>query len=117
MGRHRVSGIIIPFEPMWEQLKRVIKKNGAIVLFGGQPFTSALIMSNIKMFKYCWYWRKERGTNFATAKYMPMKVVEECIVFAMTRLFYNPILRTVKPYKHATTTKVLGVHNTCPAKA
>ena len=47
---------IIPLEPMWEQLKRVIKKNGAIVLMCNQPFTSALIMSNIKMFKYCWVW-------------------------------------------------------------
>jgi len=91
---------IIPFEPLWEQYKRIIKDNGAIVLTASQPFTSALVMSNIKMFKYCWYWRKERGTNFATAKYMPMKVVEECVVFSKNKTIYNPELRKVKPYKH-----------------
>jgi site-specific DNA-methyltransferase (adenine-specific) len=91
---------IIPFEPLWEQYKRIIKDNGAIVLTASQPFTSALVMSNVKMFKYCWYWRKERGTNFATAKYMPMKVVEECVVFSKNKTIYNPELRKVKPYKH-----------------
>jgi site-specific DNA-methyltransferase (adenine-specific) len=91
---------IIPFEPLWEQYKRIIKDNGAIVLTASQPFTSALVMSNIKMFKYCWYWRKERGTNFATAKYMPMKVIEECVVFSKNKTIYNPELRKVKPYKH-----------------
>jgi site-specific DNA-methyltransferase (adenine-specific) len=49
---------VIPFEPMWEQLRRVIKSNGAIVLFSSQPFTSALVMSNVKMFKYEWVWVK-----------------------------------------------------------
>lgn len=81
---------IIPFEPMWEQLKRVTKKNGAIVLFGSQPFTSALVMSNPKMFKYEWVWEKNAGSNFATLKYQPMKEHESLLVFGQETPFYNP---------------------------
>src|SRR5674476_704737 len=54
---------VIPFEPLWEQYKRIIKDNGAIVLTASQPFTSALVMSNPDMFKYCWTWDKERPSN------------------------------------------------------
>jgi site-specific DNA-methyltransferase (adenine-specific) len=91
---------IIPFEPMWEQLKRVIKKNGAIVLFGSQPFTTVLINSNIKQYKATWYWQKERGTNFVQAKRYPMKVIEDCVLFCDGTPFYNPQMRKVKPYFH-----------------
>ena len=59
---------VIPFEPMWEQLNRIIKPNGAICLFGSEPFSSALRMSNIKNFKYDWYWLKSRKTGFLNAK-------------------------------------------------
>ena len=76
---------------MWEQLKRVTKKNGAIVLFGSQPFTSALVMSNPKMFKYEWVWEKNRGSNFATTKYQPMKEHENILVFGEGRTSYYPI--------------------------
>ena len=82
---------VIPFEPMWEQLKRITKKNGAIVLFGSQPFTSALVMSNPKMFKYEWVWEKNRGSNFATTKYQPMKEHENILVFGEGRTSYYPI--------------------------
>jgi site-specific DNA-methyltransferase (adenine-specific) len=54
---------VIPFEPLWEQYKRIIKDNGAVVLTASQPFTSALVMSNVKWFKYEWVWEKERPTN------------------------------------------------------
>ena len=91
---------IIPFEPLWEQYKRIIKKNGAIVLFGSQPFTTALIMSNIKEYKATWYWKKERGTNFVQAKRYPMRVIEDCLLFCKGTPTYNPILREVKPYSH-----------------
>lgn len=67
---------------MWEQLKRIIKPNGAIVLFGSQPFTSALIMSNVKMFKYCWIWDKAKAANFASVKHQPLKVHEDVCVFS-----------------------------------
>ena len=90
---------VIPFEPMWSQLKRVIKKNGAIVLFGSQPFTSALIMSNIKMFKYCWVWEKESGTGFLNAKKQPLRNNEDIIIFYNLTPFYNPQMREgFKPY-------------------
>lgn len=80
---------VIPFEPMWEQLKRIIKPNGAIVLFGSQPFTSALIMSNVKMFKYCWVWEKDNATNFLSSKYQPMKKHEDIIVFSQMAITYS----------------------------
>jgi site-specific DNA-methyltransferase (adenine-specific) len=83
---------VIPFEPMWEQLKRVTKKNGAIVLFGSQPFTSALVMSNVKMFKYEWVWEKDKATNHLNAKIMPMKKTEDIAVFYNGRTTYNPQL-------------------------
>ena len=79
---------IIPLEPMWEQLKRVIKPNGAIVMTASQPFTSSLIMSNIKMFKYCWYWKKNRATGVLNAKKQPLRNVEEVVIFNAKK--YNP---------------------------
>ena len=72
---------VIPFEPMWAQLKRVVKPNGAIVLMASQPFTSALVMSNVAMFKYEWIWGKNLPTGFATASFMPMKSHENMCVF------------------------------------
>ena len=72
---------VIPFEPMWEQLKRIIKPNGAIVLFWSEPFSSALRMSNIKNYKYDWIWEKNKWANFASIKYQPMKVHEIISVF------------------------------------
>jgi len=72
---------VIPFEPMWEQLKRIIKPNGAIVLFGSEPFSSALRMSNIKQYKYDWIWEKERPTNIFWMKSSPWKVHEIISVF------------------------------------
>jgi site-specific DNA-methyltransferase (adenine-specific) len=81
---------VIPFEPMWAQLKRIIKPRGAIVLFGSQPFTSALIMSNVKMFKYCWVWNKKLAGNFALSNHQPLKITEDIIVFSDGRTAYNP---------------------------
>ena len=81
---------------MWEQLKRVTKKNGAIVLFGSQPFTSALVMSNIKMFKYCWYWKKPH-TGQLNCKKMPLKNIEEVCIF-QNAIKYNPQFADGKPY-------------------
>lgn len=83
---------VINFELMWEQLNRIIKPNGAIVLFGGQPFTSALIMSNPKYFKYCWTWNKKQSTGFLNAKKQPLRVVEDVCVFYKKQPTYNPIM-------------------------
>lgn len=94
--------IIIPFEPLWEQYKRVIKPNGAIVLFGNQPFTSELIHSNLKGFKYCWTWDKHIPSGMGYAKYRPMQQTEDIAVFTghgeKTR--YNPqFIKRDKPIK------------------
>ena len=80
---------VIPFEPLWAHYKRLIKPNGAIVLFGSQPFTSALVMSNVKMFKYSWIWEKNKGSNFATVKFQPMKEHEDILVFGVGKTTYN----------------------------
>ena len=82
---------VIPFEPMWEQLKRIVKPNGAIVLMASQPFTSALVMSNVGMFKYCWVWDKVRPSGFQIAKYVPMKRHEDVVVFCKGSPNWNPI--------------------------
>ena len=73
---------VIPFEPMWAQVKRVIKKNGAVVLFGQEPFSSLLRASNILQFKYDWYWRKSRPSGFTNAKLKPLKDIETISVFS-----------------------------------
>jgi site-specific DNA-methyltransferase (adenine-specific) len=81
---------IIPFEPLWKQHERVIKDNGAIVLTASQPFTSALVMSNIKTFRYQWYWIKNRITGFANAKKQPLRNIEDILVFYKKPPTYNP---------------------------
>ena len=81
---------IIPLEPMWEQLKRITKKNGAIVMTASQPFTTTLIASNMKMFKYCWVWDKVRGVGFQVAKYRPMMRTEDVVIFGKGRIEYYP---------------------------
>ena len=89
---------VIDFKLMWEHLNRIIKPNGAIVLFGSEPFSSALRMSNIKNYKYDWIWYKNLRTGFANAKYMPMKAFENILVFADGKTTYNPqkVKRTTK---------------------
>lgn len=81
---------VIDFELMWKQLNRIIKPNGAIVLFGSQPFTSALIMSNIKNYRTSYIWDKQKSVNFVQAKNHPMKRTEDILVFGLNRVVYNP---------------------------
>jgi site-specific DNA-methyltransferase (adenine-specific) len=90
---------VIPFEPLWEQYKRIIKLNGAIVLFGSQPFTSALVMSNPKWFKYEWIWDKKLPSGFQIAKYRPMQRHENVLIFSNGTPKYNPIMTDQKPRK------------------
>jgi len=73
---------VIPFEPLWEQYKRIVKPNGAIVLTAGQPFTSVLISSNLEWYKYNWIWKKNKTTGFLLANYRPMKQTEDVVVFS-----------------------------------
>ncbi|MDB4302128.1 site-specific DNA-methyltransferase [bacterium] len=93
---------IIPFDKMWEQLNRIIKPNGAIVLFGSEPFSSALRMSNIKNYKYDWYLRKTQADGFLNAKNQPLREYELASVFNVKK--YNPQFLKVEPFK----TKVLA---------
>ena len=90
---------IIPFEPMWEQLKRIAKPKAAIVLFSSQPFTSALVMSNVEMFKYEWIWNKSQTGNYCLAKYQPLKITEAICVFSQDTHKYYPIMRIGKMRK------------------
>lgn len=89
---------IIPFEPLWEQYERIIKDNGAIVLFGREPFTSKLICSNMKNYKHKWVWNKKQSGSFQNAKYMPLQIEEDIIVFSKKckKVNYYPIMRKGK---------------------
>ena len=90
---------VIPFEPLWEQYKRIIKPNGAIALFGSQPFTSALVMSNPKWFKYEWIWEKDSGTGFLNSKKQPLRITENISIFSNGQSEYFPQMRKgFKPY-------------------
>ena len=89
---------VIPFEPLWEQFKRVTKPNAAIVLFGSEPFSSALRMSNIGMYKYDWYWRKPKGTGHLNAEKQPMRDVEVISVFYRQQSTYNPQFTKGEPF-------------------
>lgn len=98
---------VIPFEPMWKELKRITKENGAICLFGSEPFSSALRMSNIKMFKYDWIWEKQQGSNSFQCRWQPMKSHEVISIFselpaAYTKyksMTYYPQYMKGKPYE------------------
>jgi len=81
---------VIPFEPMWAGVKRVLKKNGAAVFTASQPFTSALGASNLPWLRYSWVWRKSRATGHMNAKKMPMKDVEDVLVFYDSQPCYRP---------------------------
>lgn len=90
---------VIDLGSMWAQLERVIKSNGAIVMTASQPFTTVLIASNLKLFKYCWLWNKGQGTGHLNAKKQPLKNCEDVAVFYKSQCLYSPQMRTgFKPY-------------------
>lgn len=105
----------IPFEPLWEQYERIIKDNGAIVLTASQPFTSKLVMSNPKLFRYEWIWKKgSHTTGFQNANKMPLKNHENVCVFYKRLPTYNPQgVIYIKPVliKNSPKMKVLGDRN------
>jgi len=103
---------VIDFDLMWEQLNRIIKPNGAIVLFGSEPFSSALRMSNIKNYRYDWVWDKVKGGNFAILKYQPYKTHELISVFSNKTHNYYPIKTPQKERKG----KVYSSSNSAPLK-
>ena len=87
---------IIPLEPMWAELKRIIKPNGAIVLFGSEPFSSVLRIGNIKQYKYDWIWKKTRPSGSMLAKKQPLRNTENISVFYRSPPSYNPQMSEVK---------------------
>jgi len=91
--------VIIPFEPLWKQYKRIIKRNGAIVLTSSEPFTSLLVTSNLKMFRYDLIWEKPLATGFLNANRMPLRNHENILVFYSKLPIYNPQKTAGKPYK------------------
>lgn len=91
---------VIPLNKLWKSYERIIKDNGAIVLFSQMPFSAELVHSNLKLFKYEWIWQKDNGTGFLNAKKMPLKIHENILVFYKKLPLYNPQMRTgFKPYK------------------
>lgn len=91
--------VIIPFEPLWEQYNRIIKDNGAIVLTAQTPFDKVLGVSNLKLLRYEWIWKKEQGTGGGNANKMPLKDHENVLVFYKKLPIYNPQFSSGKPYK------------------
>ena len=104
---------VIPFEPMWKEVKRVLKPNGAFITTSIQPFTSALVMSNPSMFKCEWIWNKTRASNFASVKYHPLRYHENIVLFGSGAVTYNPQMETGERY-HTRITKrgVIGGNKT-----
>ena len=109
----------IPFAPMWEQFKRVTKRNAAIVLFSQMPFGAELIMSNRKMFRYEWMWAKPHPQGFLNANKMPLRAHENILVFYRALPTYNPQFAKAKPYSRRnfvdeTSNHVYGNHRVVP---
>ena len=92
---------VIPFEPMWERINKIIKQNGCIALFCREPFTSSLIQSNKKSYKHKWVWNKKQSGSFQNAKYMPLQIDEDIICFTLDgeKVLYYPQMRTGKMRK------------------
>lgn len=89
---------IIPLDKLWYEYKRIVKDNTPIVLFGTEPFSSTLRVSNKQWYRYDWIWKKERGSNWQNCKYQPMKNFENIMVFSKKKHVYNPIFWYSKPY-------------------
>lgn len=91
---------VISLNELWKQYERIIKDNGAIVLFSQMPFTAELVCSNLKLFRYEWIWNKNKGTGFLNAKKAPLKIHENILVFYKKSPVYNPQMRKgFKPYE------------------
>ncbi|MCK5023433.1 MAG: site-specific DNA-methyltransferase [Candidatus Aenigmarchaeota archaeon] len=109
----------IDLDKLWPEYKRIITDNGVIVLTASQPFTSKLVMSNLKMFKYEWIWEKDNASNFATGKYVPLKYHENICIFGNDKSKYNPQMKKTnkksnvggKSLKWKSRDNIFGVHN------
>lgn len=97
--------LVLPFDKLWKQYKRLLKVGGVVALFGDEPFSSSLRLSNPKWYRYDWYWIKNRGSGFLNAKRMPLKAVENISIFYPKLPLYNPQMLSGKPYKAKNDTK------------
>lgn len=110
---------VIPFEPLWEQYNRIIKDNGAIVLFGSEPFSSKLRLSNLKNYKYDWVWVKDKGTNIGNSHKQPLRKSENICVFYKKQPFYDykgeklekPYSRALPIYIESGNSTIIGSNN------
>lgn len=89
---------ILPFDQLWEQYKRIIKKNGAVALFAMNKFMGKVIESNLKWFRYEWIWEKPNTRGFLNSHYMPLKCHENILIFYKHKPTYNPQFAWGKPY-------------------
>ena len=89
---------IIPFEPLWEQYERIIKDNGVIALFGSEPFSTKIRMSNFKLYRYDWYWEKTKAGLYQHAKNRPMKAIETISVFSKAKWGHKSQVKNRMPY-------------------
>ena len=103
---------VIPFDKLWAQYNRIVKDNGAIVLFGSEPFTSCLICSNLKNYKYSWVWEKSKATNYLNAKKQPLRAFEDICVFYKKQPTYNPQMTQGQPYNKGTALRTTEVYGT-----
>lgn len=102
--------VVIPFPDMWEQINRIIKPNGAVLLFGSEPFSSALRLSNLQEYRYDWIWEKTIASNFRMCKKQPSKKHEIISVFYAKQPTYNPQMEKGKPYKDRARKRTTEVH-------
>ena len=107
---------VVPLDEMWKRLKKLIKQNGAIILFGSQPFTSVLISSNLKGYKYNWVWEKSKASNFIQVKNQPLKNYEDICIFTSKgeKARYFPQMTEGEPYKPRPGKKKTEVYNEIP---
>lgn len=101
---------VIPLDPLWQHYERIIKPNGAIVLFAANPFTAVLTCSNLKLFRYEWIWEKTNATNFMNAKKQPLRAHENILVFYKRLPTYNPIKTTGHTRKKAKRKNINSEH-------
>lgn len=101
---------ILPFDKLWEQYERIIKDNGAIVLFGAEPFSSLLRVSNIKLYKYDWVWEKSKASGYLNAKKQPMRAHENILIFYRKPCVYNPQFKESTPYNKGTAYRPTDVY-------
>ena len=102
--------MIIALDPLWEQYRRVLKHNGAMVLTASQPFTSVLVASNLKEYRYNWVWEKSKATGYLNSKRMPMKAHEDVCVFYRKLPTYNPQMVAGTPYDRGKAYRPTGVY-------